>query len=111
MSNDFIKPVIPRRKKVLQIEVPVNNSTNPVDLLNDVYLLIKRDIERYKNQSSLSDAQSKTLRGHGEFLISATKQIRESAKDDQTKAAKLSDEELEAALLRVLEKNNNSTSG
>lgn len=84
-----------RKRRSIIVERAVQpRSHHPKDLLEQVYRVVKRDIDQLESQTSITEAQSRIVRDHGRFLIEAAKELRQQQKDEAARMAAMSDEEL-----------------
>lgn len=87
----------PKTGIVMEYEVRTP-STNPVDLLDQTFKLIKRDLDKYEEKADLSEAQARIVRDHGRFLVEANKEQRQASKEAAANAGKMSDDDLREVL-------------
>lgn len=85
----------PEQAKALAL---MNNTVRPVELLDQVYAIMKRDIDRLDTIGTLTDSQAKQLHSHARVLIDASKEQRLVEAEALAKAKKMSDNELVEAL-------------
>jgi uncharacterized membrane-anchored protein YjiN (DUF445 family) len=55
----------------------------PVDLLDDVYSLINRDLRKLRTLPDLKADQVSRIRTHGEFLVKAARELRQQELEEQ----------------------------
>lgn len=99
MTRHNVKPRLGRRR---QSQIA---KSQPDILLTDALIILRRDIDRLNKKGSLAVQDSKLLQSHMRVLLEATKEKRIAEAKAAEEAKKAQIEDLESALVEMIETN------
>lgn len=95
--SEFIKPTKRvARPKASSIDVNLNV------MLQDIYRIIRKDIDHLASQPNLNEIQARILNGHAKLLLDVQKENRIADKEDREKNSNLSDDELKQLAKKLM---------